>query len=105
MPLGLLRGALTQLALEPQQQREVLAGCRVADELALDLDHAVRSLDYELERSGQHVDAEVKATLVELNDTLTAPPFDELWDAASLDTHPVWAQARLTARMVLRSLR
>lgn len=47
IPFRLLCDALTQLSLDPLEQRNVLVGSVVTDEFALDLDNAVRSLQYE----------------------------------------------------------
>lgn len=104
VPFRLLREALTQLGLGPEQQRQALAGFAVTDELALDLDHAVLSLAFESERSGVVLPSQLLSELRELNDLLDAPPSDSLWDDDFLDTHPIWAQARDQARRLLSQL-
>jgi hypothetical protein len=104
IPFRLLRDALIQLALDPQQQRQVLAGTVVTDELVLDLDNAVDSLEHESQRTGIALDEALLSALRELNDRLTALSSDELWDDQSLDTHPTWAHARQTARDLLPQL-
>jgi hypothetical protein len=96
--LRLVRDALTQLAMEPEAQRAALVGAVVTDELALDLDHAVRSLPQAA------VAPAVLAELRKLNRGFDVPPGDALWNDASLDTHPVWAAARETARRLLKNL-
>ena len=100
----LLRDALSTLALDPDQQRRALAGTAVTDELALDLDNAVTSLNHEMQRTGIDLDPELLTALTRLNDTLAAPPADSLWDEDSLDIHPVWAAARETAYALLTQL-
>jgi len=55
-PFQMLRVALTQLSLEPQQQRQALAGTVVTDELVLDLDAGVGPLESEMERTGITLD-------------------------------------------------
>jgi hypothetical protein len=104
VPFRLLREALAQLGLGPEEQRRVLAGSAVTDELALDLDHAVLSLAFESERSGVVLPHRLLSELRELNDLLDAPPADSLWDDDSLETHPTWAQAREQARRLLSQL-
>ncbi|MDQ1250157.1 MAG: hypothetical protein QG597_4536 [Actinomycetota bacterium] len=99
-PFRLLHEALTNLSLPPDRQRQELTGTVVTDELALDLDYAVSSLNYEMDRTGVRLDPALLAALSTLNDSLTAPPTDEFWDAA-LDDHPVWATARATAAALL----
>jgi len=100
----LLRDVLTKLALPPELQRQVLAGTVVTDELALDLDNAVGSLNYEMDRTGITLTSTILTDLRRLNEALTAPPADVLWDDASLDRHPVWAAARQTASALLTQL-
>lgn len=100
----LLRDALTNLALRPDEQREALAGSVVTDELALDLDNAVGSLEYEMDRTGIRFHAELLADLKRLNEAFAAPPADPLWDDASLDHHPTWTTARDTAARLLGGL-
>ncbi|GAA5021337.1 hypothetical protein [Actinopolymorpha pittospori] len=104
IPFRLLRDALIQLALDPQQQRQVLAGTVVTDELVLDLDNAVASLEHESQRTGITLDEALLSALRELNDLLGAQSSDELWDDESLDTHPTWAHARQKARELLPQL-
>ena len=104
IPFRLLRDALTQLSLDPQAQRNALAGCVVTDELALDLDNAVLSLPYESQRTGIALDSALLTALRDLNSCLEAPPADPLWDDESLDTHPTWTAARRTARQLLSQL-
>jgi hypothetical protein len=104
MPFRLLRDALTQLSLDPQAQRNALAGSVVTDELALDLDHALQSLRYESQRTGIVLDDALCTELRDLNNQLAAPPGDPLWNDESLDTHPTWAAARRTARQLLSRL-
>lgn len=97
----LLRGALTNLALPPERQQQVLAGAAVPDELALDLDNAVRSLDDAMERAGVQLAPTVVAAVEQLNDSLAAPPADDLWADAALAQHPVWIAARQRAAELL----
>ena len=104
IPFRQLRDALIQLALDPQQQRQVLAGTAVTDELVLDLDNALGSLEDESQRTGITLDKALLTALRELNDCLAAPSSDELWDDQSLDTHPTWAHARQKARELLPQL-
>lgn len=104
IPFRLLRDALTQLSVDAQEQRNVLAGSVVTDELALDLDNAVLSLQYESQRTGIVLDDALVTALHDLLRRLDAPPGDQLWDDESLDTHPTWAAARRTARELLSQL-
>jgi hypothetical protein len=104
IPFRLLREALTQLSLDAPAQREVLAGTVVTDELALDLDHALVSLPYEIERTGITLDSALLTALQDLLSSLEAPPEDPLWDDEFLDTHPTWAAARRTAHQLLSRL-
>ena len=97
----LLRSALHQLSLEPNDQRQELAGTVVTDELALDLSNAVASLSHTSEVAGVELAPELVEALERLNQSLGAPPGDPLWDDAALDRHPVWAEARLVARSLL----
>ncbi len=97
VPFPLLREALWQLSLEPDEQRKSLHGMVVTDELALDLDNAVTSLAYASDQAGRTLSEGVVVALTELNQLLSAPPEDELWDSESLDTHPSWARARARA--------
>lgn len=104
IPFRLLCDALTQLSLDPLEQRNVLVGSVVTDEFALDLDNAVRSLQYESQRTGAVLDDALVTALHDLLGSLDAPPSDPLWDDESLDTHPTWAAARRTARQLLSQL-
>ncbi len=100
-PYGLLRDALWQLSLEPDEQRKALAGMAVTDELALDLENAVLSLNHAAEEAGVALPDEVKAAVTSLHERLNAPPDADLWDNEALDRHPVWAEARAEARRLL----
>ncbi|MBI4943825.1 MAG: hypothetical protein HY830_24040 [Actinobacteria bacterium] len=93
----LLREALAVLALPAERQREALAGTAVTDELVLDLDNAVCSLKYEMDRTGIRLPPALVEALQQFKDALSAPPEDPLWDDISLDQHPTWASARVTA--------
>ena len=93
----LLRDALHRLAMDADAQRQALAGSVVTEELALDLDHAVQTV-------GGSVGPAVLGELQQLNSSFDAPPGDPLWRDAALDTHPVWAAARDTARRLLDQL-
>lgn len=97
----LLRDALTNLALPPERQRQTHAGTAVPDELALDLDTALRSLDGAMERAGVQLAPAVVAAVEQLNDSLAAPPADGLWDDAALAQHPAWISARQRAAELL----
>lgn len=99
------REALANLALPAERQRQALAGTAVTDELALDLDNAVLSLNHEMDRTGVRLPPVLIAALQEFNNALSAPPEDSLWDDASLDGHPIWASARVTAIELLDQLR
>jgi hypothetical protein len=101
IPFRLLRDALTQLSLDPRAQRSALAGSVVTDELALDLDNALLSLQYESERTGIVLDNALVTALRDLGSSLDVPPGDPLWDDESIDTHPTWAAARRIARQLL----
>ena len=104
-PFRLLRDALWQLSLEPIEQREALKGMAVTDELALDLDNAVASMQYASEAAGRTLDADVLEAVRSLNATLGEHgPDDSLWDDAALDLDTIWAQARETARALLPRL-
>ncbi len=103
-PLQLLRNALTQLSLEADQQRRLLDGAVVTDELALDLDNAVASLAARAEAEQLHIDSSLLAEVAALNRRLDVPPTDPLWDDDSLDTHPTWAAIRVAARALLTRL-
>jgi hypothetical protein len=100
----LLRSALHQLSLEPNDQRQELARTVVTDELALDLSDAVASLSHASEVAGVELAAELIEAVERLNQSLGAPPGDPFWDDAALDRHPIWAEARLVARSLLRNL-
>ncbi|TQL01736.1 hypothetical protein FBY24_0794 [Cellulomonas sp. SLBN-39] len=100
----LLRDALTNLALPPERQRQALAGTVVPDELALDLDNAVRSLDDAMERAGIQLAPAVVAAVEELNDSLAAPPADDLWNDVALAQHPAWIAARRRAAELLAQI-
>ncbi len=97
----LLREALWQLSLEPDEQRKALHGMAVTDELAIDLENAVASLADATEQAGTTLSEDVVAALTELSDLLSAPPEDALWDSESLDRHPSWAKARALSRRLL----
>ena len=97
----LLRDALWQLSLEPDEQRRHLAGAVVTDELALDLDNAVSSLAYAASMGAPPLSDEVTVQLHRLTALIDAPPGDPLWENAALDTHATWAEARIVARQLL----
>jgi len=99
--LVLLREALRNLSLEPEGQRQVLAGTVVPDELALDSDNAVQALPRDVELAGVTFDKEVQASLERLTAMLDAGPDDGLWADQALDIHPAWAEARSLARRLL----
>lgn len=101
LPFRLLRVAVWQLSLEPDEQRLELKGMAVTDELALDLDNAIASLEYEQESSGLRIADDVLAGVQLLNALVEAPPDDALWQDESLDRHPAWAAARRVARELL----
>lgn len=103
-PFRLLRDALTQLSLEPHEQRIALAGSVVTDELALDLDNALQSLRHESQRTGIALNTALLTALSDLNNRLNAAPNDPLWNDEFLDTHPTWLAARQTARQLLSQL-
>lgn len=100
-PYGLLREALWQLSLEPDEQRRQLAGAVVTDELALDLDNAVSSLAHTASMGAPPLSDEVTVELHRLNALIDAPPEDSLWEDAALDRHATWAEARTVARRLL----
>ena len=100
-PFGILRDALWQLSLEPNEQRQHLAGMAVTDELALDLDNAASSLTYAAESAGVPLPEEVVREVQRLNALTSVAPGDPLWDDEALDRHPTWADARATARRLL----
>ena len=101
VPYRLLRDALWQLSLEPDEQRKALAGMAVTDELANDLDNAVLSLNHAEEEAGVALTDEVRAAVTSLLDRLDAPPEADLWDDEALDRHSVWSEARVEARRLL----
>lgn len=101
---GLLRSALRQLALNPDEQRRELAGTCVTDELALDLENAVSSLAYAQEAERQTLPESLVTALTALLATLDAAPDDEVWDESALDHHVVWTAARTEARSLLDQL-
>jgi len=100
-PYLLLRDALRQLSLEPEAQRKALPGTVVTDELALDLNNAVQSIQHAKDEAGFALPAEIVSAVVSLNETLSAPPNTDLWERGALDRHPAWAQARTIARQLL----
>jgi hypothetical protein len=100
-PYRLLRDALWQLSLEPDEQRRHLAGTAVTDELALDLDNAVSSLAHAASRGGPPLSEEVSQEVQRLNTLTNVPPEDSLWDDEALDRHATWAEARVVARRLL----
>lgn len=104
VPFRLLRDALWQLSLEPDEQRKALDGMAVTDELALDLDNAVASLAHASEEAGMTLGEDVVAALAHLNESLSAPSEDPLWDGEVLDRHPAWAEARAISRRLLSLL-
>ncbi len=67
VPFRLLRDALWQLSLEPDEQRKALAGTAVTDELAIDLDNAVASLANASEEAGTTLTQDVVAALAHLS--------------------------------------
>lgn len=97
----LLRDALKNLSLEPDEQRRELSGTVVTDELALDLDNAVRSLDEAQRTAGIALADGLLTELRRLNALLDAPPGDEFWSDVALDRHRGWAEAREIARALL----
>lgn len=105
VPFRLLRDALWQLSLEPSEQRMALEGSAITDELALDLDNAVASLQHASEAAGKVLDPDVLEAVRALNAAFGMHgPEDEMWVDAALDRHAVWAQARKTARALLPRL-
>ncbi len=101
MPFRMLRDALWQLSLEPDEQRKALQGTAVTDELALDLDYAVTSLRHASEQAGLNLSEDIMTGLAYLTELLLAPPEAPLWDDEALDRHPVWAEARTKSRALL----
>jgi hypothetical protein len=98
----LLREALRQLSLGPDEQRSELHGFDVTFELADGIDNAVRSLNYAQETAGILLKEDVVADLQTLDALFNdRRPDDSLWDPASLDGHPVWVNARLRARELI----
>ena len=84
-PFSLLRGALWNLSLEPEEQRRELSGTVVTDELALDLDNAVASLEHAQRTADVALSEEVLDAVRRLNETLAAPQGDALWNEDALD--------------------
>jgi hypothetical protein len=97
----LLRNALYQLGLPAEQQRQRLAGMLVTDELALDLDHALTSVEAAMDEAGQRLDAEVIAAVTTLMSLISAPPGDPIWDEKSLDIDSRWIRARVESAALL----
>lgn len=97
----LLRDALRHLSLEPDEQRAALADTVVTDELALDLNSAMSSLQYAMERAEVQLGDDLLSNLLRLDRLLSASPDDSLWDQEALDRHPTWAEARTLARVML----
>ena len=97
---GILREALWRLSLNAEQQRTVLAGTVVTDELALDLDNAVKSLRFASAQAGVVLSPEFLSALSSIEALFAAAPGDPLWDDESLDHHEAWASARAQARQL-----
>lgn len=73
-PFDILREALEQLSWDADTQRRAFTDAAVTDELALDLDNAVRSLPHRAERLGITLDPELIADLTALLALFDAPP-------------------------------
>jgi hypothetical protein len=95
-------GGSLHLSLEPAEQRRVLEGFPVTDELTLDLDHAVLSLEYTSEQAGIRLPEGVVAALERLNRAFGAHGLaGQLGNDGALDRHPMRAEARSVARQLL----
>ncbi|GAB2594249.1 hypothetical protein [Microlunatus antarcticus] len=103
-PFALLRESLGRLVLPAAEQRRLFAGAVVTDELVLDLDNAVVSIDPRVEAAGVELDPGVRSALKALNDALTAPSDDPFWRDEALDAHPAWLLARAWATDLLARL-
>ena len=103
-PFALLWEALGHLALPAVEQRRMFAGGVVTDELVLDLENAVVSIDARVEAAGVELDPGLRSALRALYDALTAPPDDPFWRDEALGTHPAWLLARAWATDLLTRL-
>jgi hypothetical protein len=97
----LSRDAVRNLSLEPDEQRRALGGGVVTDELALDLENAVRSLGAAANVGPIDLPPEVLRGVHRLNAQFAAtPPRDPAWVDESLERHALWAEAGRVAPLL-----
>lgn len=91
---ALLRAALANLAADPEQQSQRLAGSVIRDELALDFGDA-----YGMARRDEDLDPAARELLGLIDAELSVPPEDPLWTEDLASTR--WTRLRLLAAEAL----
>jgi hypothetical protein len=95
--LDFLIRAVDALSAPADQQKEVLEGAVVTDELVLDYGDAF-SLIPALRHEGVELDPEADRLARRLDELLSAPPSSPFWSDVALDNDPAWDEVRATAR-------